>query len=127
MAKKLLLTLFIITCISVLTGKRIYDQRLPTLEDIGFNDPKVKTDPELQPLFEAFEEFVVERIDRENVPGAAIAIVKDSSVVYLNTFGLKERFSYDSVNLHTAFRLASVSKGFAPILTAMLVEDGVLD
>ncbi len=127
MAKRLLLTLLIITFISILTGKRIYEQQLPTLEDVGFNDPQVKTDADLQPLFEDFEHFVEQRIAEEGLPGAAIAIVKDSNVVYLNTFGLKERHSYDSVNIHTAFRLASVSKGFAPVLTAMLVEDGLLD
>lgn len=127
MGKKLLLTLIVLTFISALTGKRIYEEQLPTTSDIGFLVPEVRPDPELQPLVERFEHFVTERLEEEGVPGATIAMVKDSSVIYLKSFGLKERSTYDSINIHTAFRLASVSKGFAPVLVGMLVKDSILN
>jgi beta-lactamase class C len=127
MGKKLLLTLLVLTFISALTGKRIYEEQLPDTSDIGFFVPEVLPDPDLQPLVERFEAYVTHHLEQEGVPGATIAMVKDSSVIYLKTFGLKEQHTFDSINIHTAFRLASVSKGFAPVLVGMLVEDGVLN
>jgi beta-lactamase class C len=59
-------------------------------------------------------------------PGAAVAIVKDSTIVYLKAFGVKEAGKLDSINIHTVFRLASVSKCFASFLTGTLVEDSLL-
>lgn len=61
-----------------------------------------------------------------HTPGAAIAIVKDSTVVYIKGFGTKAVNSSDSVDIHTVFRIASVSKCFAAFLTGILVEDSVL-
>lgn len=127
MGKKWLLTLLVLACLSVLTGKRSYTLELPVLSEVGFDRPEVRPDPVLEPLLESFEDFVRYRLEEEGVPGAAIAIVKDSNLIYLNTFGLKENLGYDSIDIHTVFRLASVSKGFAPVLTGMLVEEGVLD
>lgn len=62
----------------------------------------------------------------KKTPGAAVAIVKDSTIVYLKGFGLKEIGTNDSVNVHTVFRLASVSKPFASFLTGVLVQDSVI-
>lgn len=125
MKKRLLLTLLILTCISVLTGKRIHDQQTTDLTN-GPDDPRVVADSKLQPLINEFEAFVRMRMEQEGVPGAAIAIVKDTNIIYLKGFGLKERNAYDSVDVHTVFRLASLSKGFAPVLAATLVQEGKL-
>jgi beta-lactamase class C len=59
-------------------------------------------------------------------PGAAVAIVKDSTIIYLRAFGVKEVGTRDSVNVHTVFRLASVSKPFASFLTGIMVQDSMV-
>lgn len=126
MRKRLLLTLLIVACITVLTGKRIFDQP-GTRGGRDLNEPVVVSPPsELEPVIAEFERFIRFRMQKEGIPGVAVAMVKDTNVIYLKTFGLKERFGRDSVNIHTVFRLASVSKGFAPILTGMLVREGLL-
>lgn len=61
-----------------------------------------------------------------HTPGAAIAVVYDSTIVYLNGFGLKSTSTPDSVDVNTIFRIASVSKCFASFLTGILVEDTLL-
>ena len=53
-------------------------------------------------------------------------MVYDSTIVYLNGFGLKSTLGSDSVDVNTVFRIASVSKCFASFLTGILVEDTVL-
>jgi len=127
MGKKYLLTLVVLTCLSALIGKRSYDQESPLLSEVGFDRPEVRLNAELAPLLEDFDAYVRHHLEMDGIPGAAIAIVKDSNLIYLQTYGLKENIGYDSIDIHTAFRLASVSKGFAPVLTGMLVEEGLLD
>jgi beta-lactamase class C len=60
-------------------------------------------------------------------PGAAIAIVKDSSIIYLKGFGVKEIGKPDPVDVNTVFRIGSLSKGFTSVLVALLVHKGILN
>ncbi len=78
-------------------------------------------DPALQRFVSNFEKKLGESFARHRVPGAAVAIVIDSSITYLKAFGKKSSKGVDSVNLETLFRLASVSKGFASILTGKVL------
>ena len=73
-----------------------------------------------------FEEFIHATLEEWDIPGAAFAIVKDDKIVYINGFGVREVGQPEKIDIHTVFRLASVSKGFAPIITGLLVRDGVL-
>ena len=74
-----------------------------------------------------FEDYFLETLAEWDVPGATVAIVKDDQVVYINTYGVREVGQPEKVDIHTAFRLASVSKGFASVLTGLLVNDGILN
>jgi beta-lactamase class C len=44
----------------------------------------------------------------------------------LKAYGVREAGTHDSLNVHSVFRLASVSKCFAPLLTGLLVQDSLL-
>ncbi|MEM9392175.1 MAG: serine hydrolase domain-containing protein, partial [Bacteroidota bacterium] len=81
----------------------------------------VVIDPALQRFVSNFEKRLEESFIRHRVPGAAVAIVIDSSFTYLKAFGKKSSEYTDSVNLETLFRLASVSKGFASILAGKVL------
>lgn len=83
--------------------------------------------PHITKFTREFEKEINDLMRSSNTPGAAIAIVKDSTIVYLKGFGLKSSSTPgDSVNAHTAFRLASVSKSFASFLTGIVVEENKL-
>lgn len=82
--------------------------------------------PYVQKLLADYESKMVDLLNKTKTPGLAIAIVQDSTVIFLKGFGLRQVGTTDSVNIHTVFRLASVSKCFAPVLTGLLVEDNVL-
>lgn len=60
------------------------------------------------------------------IPGVAVGIVKGDSVVYAKGFGTRTVGRSEPVDTHTLFALASDSKQFTGILTAMLVDDGKL-
>lgn len=73
-----------------------------------------------------YEHFINQFFSSEKVPGAAYCIVKDSLVVDMQTFGSQKITETDSINFHTKFRLASVSKGFAGVLALILEQKGIL-
>ena len=58
------------------------------------------------------------------VPGAAVAVVKDQSVVYMKGFGVRELGKSDPVTPDTLFDIGSCTKAFTSAAIAMLVDDG---
>ena len=82
--------------------------------------------PYVQKLLHEYEEKMVDLLRDTKTPGLAIAVVQDSTILFMKGYGLREVGTTDSVDVHTVFRLASVSKCFAPVLTGLLVERGLL-
>lgn len=58
------------------------------------------------------------------VPGFAMAIVKDDSVVFAKGFGVRELGKPTPVDAHTLFAIASNSKAFTSAALAILVDEG---
>ncbi|MDZ7318402.1 MAG: beta-lactamase family protein [candidate division KSB1 bacterium] len=83
--------------------------------------------PNLIEVVTQFEKFVQDTMAQCNAPGAAVAVVKDDRIIYLKGFGVREIGKAEAVDIHTVFRLGSVSKGFAAVLTGVLVQDGILN
>ncbi|MGK7369918.1 MAG: serine hydrolase domain-containing protein, partial [Candidatus Halalkalibacterium sp. M3_1C_030] len=83
-------------------------------------------DESLAIYLEDFEQDFKEGLNDKRIPGGAVAIVKDGHVVFQKGFGVKEKGTSEKVDEHTIFRLGSVSKGFASVLTGMFVEAGVV-
>ena len=59
-----------------------------------------------------------------NVPGIAVAIVKDGKVVFTKGYGVKKAGSSDPVTASTVFQIGSTSKAFTAALAAMEVDSG---
>ncbi len=85
-----------------------------------------KPDPAFQKFLGDYEVYLRRLLEAEGVPGAAVAIVRDSSIALVKTYGLRARGRRDSVDAHTVFRVASLSKGFTGILASLLVQEGLL-
>ncbi len=71
---------------------------------------------------QAFKAGMIEK----QIPGAAVAIVKDGRVVFQKGFGVKEKGKSQRVDEHTVFRLGSVSKGFASVVAGVLADEGAI-
>jgi beta-lactamase class C len=87
----------------------------------------IPQNPYVDDLVALYDHAIREIINDTGIPGAAIAIVKDSSIIYLQGIGVKIRGGNDSIDQHTVFRIGSVSKCFAAVLTAILVEEKVFN
>ncbi len=60
------------------------------------------------------------------VPGMAMAVVKDDSVVYMRGFGTRTVGRDEPVDAHTSFAVASTTKAFTATAIAMLVDEGTV-
>ena len=70
---------------------------------------------------------VVERARKEfEVPGIAVAIVKDGNVVLAKGYGVRKLGEPAPVTPHSLFRIASNTKAFTAAALAMLVDEGKL-
>ncbi|HJU74169.1 MAG TPA: serine hydrolase [Gemmatimonadaceae bacterium] len=77
--------------------------------------------------FAAFERFAGAFLAEHKVPGAAIAIVRNDSIVFAKGFGVTSMDSGAPVGPETLFQLGSASKMFTAALIAELVAQGKLD
>lgn len=81
----------------------------------------------LEPFLKAYARYFSDSIQLTNTPGAAIVIVKDSQIVFMRGYGPRFVGGRDSIDVNTVFRIGSLSKGFAGVLTGMMVQDKVFD
>jgi len=83
--------------------------------------------PVLERFINEFHDLATDMFYKSKSPGAAIAIVKNGRIIYGEGFGVKKVGENDSIDIHTTFRIASVSKTFAGVLTSKLVNQGELN
>ena len=79
-----------------------------------------------QDLGPDFETYVNNAIKEWQVPGVAIAVIKDDKVVFAKGFGLRDINKTVPVDEHTLFAIGSSSKAFTTASLAMLVDENRL-
>jgi CubicO group peptidase (beta-lactamase class C family) len=72
-----------------------------------------KVDPVIQQVMKSYD-----------LPGLAIAIVKDNKIAYAKGFGVKNLKTKDPITTKSLFHMASVSKPFSATAIMQLVEQG---
>ncbi len=73
-----------------------------------------------------FEAYVAKGMKEWEVPGVAIGIVHNDSIILLKGYGVRTIGKPDPVDENTLFAIASDTKSFTGILLAMLADDGKL-
>lgn len=76
---------------------------------------------------DAVDLAVREEMDRQEVVGVAIGVIRDGAVAYTAGYGLADRENGVPVTTETMFRWASISKPVTAIAAMQLVEAGRLD
>lgn len=71
-----------------------------------------------------FDAYVAKAVKDWNVPGLAIAVVKDGSVVFAKGYGVRTVGTNDRVDTHTLFANASTTKAFTSMAIEMLADSG---
>ena len=76
--------------------------------------------------YPGFDAYVTAALKTFDVPGAAIAIVRNDSVIYARGYGVRDIDKRTPVDERTLFAIGSASKAFTAASVAMLVEEGKL-
>jgi CubicO group peptidase (beta-lactamase class C family) len=68
--------------------------------------------------------WIEQEMQRWQIPGLAVAVVKDDSVVYARGFGVRRLGEPEPVDEHTLFGVASTTKAMTAAALALLVDEG---
>jgi CubicO group peptidase (beta-lactamase class C family) len=76
---------------------------------------------------QGLSEFINHTMPEWNVPGLAIAIVKDNQIIFCEGFGLRDGNNNLKVTPKTLFAIGSCTKAFTTMAMGILVDRGQLD
>jgi len=80
-----------------------------------------------QPLTsEAIDNLVAKSMKAFDVPGMAVAVIKDGKVIHSKGYGVRSLNSQAKVDENTLFGIASNSKAFTAAALGMLIDEGKL-
>ena len=94
----------------------------------GTEEAKVhKTLPTTQQRLERLVRQLEEKRQEYHIPGMAIAVVKDDTLILAKGFGLADIVQKKPVTPETLFGIGSTTKAFTGVLVGMLVDDGIMN
>ncbi|MCZ2099941.1 MAG: beta-lactamase family protein [Chitinophagales bacterium] len=96
----------------------------------GFGRTNMEVNPQLgyvdSVYYKALDRQFREKIEEYGCPGMAIAVIQDDQVIFQKEYGVRSVQSPAPIDENTLFRIGSVSKGFAGILAAILIDKGLI-
>lgn len=95
----------------------------PTRPILAAPAPRTGAVPSDSPL-DGFDAYVEKGMREWQVPGIAIGVVHNDSVILARGYGVRTAGRPERVDEHTLFAIASDTKAFTGILMAMLVDSG---
>lgn len=77
-------------------------------------------------LLSRLDTFYLKTLKKWEVPGMAIAIVKNDSLIFAKGYGVQNVNFEEPVNEHTMFPVASLTKSFTATAIGILVDQGLI-
>ena len=79
------------------------------------------------PGMETYDRLITALMEKWEVPGGAVAVVRDGRLVLAKGYGLADVENEETVQPDSLFRIASISKPITAVAILKLMEDGLLD
>jgi CubicO group peptidase (beta-lactamase class C family) len=98
---------------------------LPSLFALLFLVPAARAEDAADPL-KGLDEQIVKALHDFDVPGLALAVIKDDKVILARGYGVRKLGEKDAVTEHTLFAIGSCSKAFTAASLGLLVDEGKL-
>ncbi|WP_139957304.1 serine hydrolase domain-containing protein [Flavicella sediminum] len=92
-------------------------------EEISPPTPPKLPNKEFKKIINSYDHIIDSILKKNGTLGAAIAIIHNNKIKYINCHGLKNSKTKEPIDQHTVFRLASVSKAVSGILAGLLIEE----
>lgn len=83
------------------------------------------TAAQVQSAVDRLDALIEDGMAQTGVPGTAVAVVYDDTVVYERGFGVRELGKPEPITPETVFQIASLSKSISSTLVAAVVGDGM--
>lgn len=80
--------------------------------------------PEINPSL--VDAFILKSMENYEVPGLAIAVIKDDEILFMKGYGVVEIGSNEYVTPHTVFPISSCTKAITAAALGTLVDDGIV-
>ncbi len=81
---------------------------------------------DLEKTVSAFDLYTEELFNKSGVPGMAVAVIQNDTIIYEKCFGVINLTTQEPVTADTRFQLASISKSFTTATIASMVGTGNL-
>nr|WP_290936829.1 serine hydrolase domain-containing protein [Haliscomenobacter sp.] len=78
----------------------------------------------LNAQIQEFDAYASKAMAAWQMPGMAVAIVKDGKVIFKKGYGLRELGTTNAVNTQTQFACASTTKAMTAVCMAILIDEG---
>jgi CubicO group peptidase (beta-lactamase class C family) len=111
-----------LSCLSVFTLASCS----PRHSSVGTGEAAIRDTTLADPQVQHLDLRIRQAMEDWNVPGLAIAVVKNDSVWFSRGYGVRRLGSSEEVDTETLFGLLSPTKTFTATALAILVEDGLL-
>ncbi len=95
------------------------------LESIQVIEP-VNRVSEIQEVIDNYDDWLTGELNSSGTVGAAVAIVYKNHIAFTKCFGVRKAGTKDSIDTHTVFRLASVSKTVTGVLAGILEDEKII-
>ena len=76
-------------------------------------------------IFNDFSTTLTNEVKAYQVPGGAVAVVKDGKIVYSTAFGLRNTKTKEAFTTDTVFRIVAGSESFTSMMVAAQVDAGL--
>lgn len=108
--------------LTLLTNSCHHFEQKPVMA-VGLIPPPSLVDTAFNRLFDT---QILENIKKFDCPGVAVIVMQKDQVIFEKQYGTKSKYTEDVIDASTVFRLGSVSKGFAGILAAILIDKNMI-
>jgi len=95
-------------------------------EEVFLFTPPPAIDEDFAAFTEEYVSYFKSVMAETNTPGAAVVIIKDDLIYFMEGLGVKKAKTDDLIDVNTVFRIGSLSKGLTASLTGILVDKGIL-
>ncbi len=83
--------------------------------------PYATSEP-LDPNFKSFDQTIIAFMQRHNVPGGALAVVREGKLVYVQGYGFADKDRQEPARATSLFRIASISKPITAVAILKLAQ-----
>lgn len=126
-AKYYFTVFFILLLILSFNNTTLVGKTEDTALDLPVKAPAENQLEEIQGIIQEYDSLLYTDIRETGAVGAAVVVTYKGRIAFMKCFGTRRAASADSVDEHTIFRLASVSKAVSGVLAGILANEKLID